>query len=60
MANYDVFVLSKSELKIEGVWVIQAKSKKKAKKKFKKMKIADRYKIVGVKKHKKLPGEMEC
>jgi hypothetical protein len=53
--RYDVFVSSQSG--IEGHWVIKAKSKKKAKRKFKKMAIADSYQIVGVKKHRITSGE---
>jgi len=58
MPYFDILFLSKST-KSEGIWVIKAKSKKKAKKKFKNLKVAEIYEIVGVKKHKPLPGE-EC
>lgn len=59
MPRYDILLISKSKIAIEGIWVIKAKSKKKAKKKFKELKVAQNYEIVSVKRHKLLPGE-EC
>lgn len=59
MPRYDILFLSKSKIASEGIWVIKAKNKKKAKKKFRELKVAQNYEIVSVKRHKFLPGE-EC